>query len=151
ATRAADGRFAEILDLAGADSKKLRDVLARHDGDESRLFSRVRSQLEVPPDETDSRIVVRFCDGLRPERAHREHGANWLSNGLSSDTLPGRRLRVFLEADMAPDAVEELRATFTTQNGARQSLATKGLIRAEPKLYEYISGLQQRFLVMEDA
>src|SRR5262249_22876936 len=48
ATRARDERFADILNAAvGAQSSKLRDILARHGNDEARLAATVRAKLGV--------------------------------------------------------------------------------------------------------
>jgi len=151
ATRAADARFAEILDLAVADSAKLREVLAQHGGDEARLFAHIRARLEVAEDETEARIVARFCSEIERESAQCERVVNWLLNGRRTDILLGRRMTEFLDRDMAPDSIDALRLLFITQGEPRQRLATKDLIRAEPKLHDYLSELQQRFLVMEEA
>jgi ATP-dependent helicase/nuclease subunit A len=154
ATRAADARFAEILDLAVAEADKLRDVLARHDGEEAQLFARLRAKLEIEEDETESSIVARFCDELAAERDQCERVAKWLSNGLRGDKSLARSMSQFLDGGMAPDSIDFLRELFMTQSGQsgpRKNLATKDVIRKDLKLHEYLVDLQRRFVAMEDA
>ena len=54
ATRAADGRFAEILDVAIGYSSKLRGLIAQH-GDEARFFAHLRNTLQIADGETEQR------------------------------------------------------------------------------------------------
>src|SRR5258707_792182 len=78
ATRAADGRFAEILDFAIRDAAKLREMLSRHDGDELRFAAHLRKGLDLAEDEDEAKVLTRFCAELGGERSMCERVARRL-------------------------------------------------------------------------
>src|SRR4051812_12340418 len=84
ATRAADARFAEILDCAIADRGRIRDILARHGG-AARLFAHVRQTLGVAEGETEATVVARFCTELRAESSALKRIVHWLLDGSKRD------------------------------------------------------------------
>src|SRR6185437_2212759 len=151
ATRAADGRFAEILDLAIADSGKLRDILARHGGENARFFSHVRKLLGVAEGEDEASILAEFCTQLGGERKTCERIAQWLLAGSSNDRKLGNQFADFLARDMAPEHIDCLKAVFfTAQNEPRKTSVTKSSAAAEPDLVLYLEALKDRVLAVEE-
>lgn len=84
ATRAADGRFGEILEFAVATRGKLRGIVEKSGG-ELRYFAHLRAALALEPDDDEAGIVARFCGELRAERAEMERIAEWLLSGTTTD------------------------------------------------------------------
>ena len=145
AARVADGRFADIIDSAIGDSGKLRDVLARHDNDEARLFAHMRKSLDVEPGEDEVQVLARFCTELGGERAICERIARWLLEGSATDKKLGSRFAEFLAREMAADHFEHLRSVFfTTDNEPRKTLVTKATAAAEPELVAHLDRLKER-------
>ena len=125
ATRAADGRFAEIVDGAIGNAGRLREVLAAHGNEEGRLFATLRKTLNVGPDDDESNVLERFCAQLRGERDRLKAIAQWLLTGSSTDRRLGGQLSAFL-ANISSENFEPLRKIFLTTGGEpRKSLATK--------------------------
>ena len=149
ATRATDGRFADMLDGAIADCGKLRELLTRHDGETERFFGHLRETLEVTEDEEG--VLRGFCAELNHERNHCEGVVQWLRGGSSNDKKLGERLAAFLAGDMAEVRFENLRAIFfTAQNEPRINLVTKAVAAAEPELLRYLHTLRERVLIVEE-
>src|ERR1700704_3348122 len=123
ASRAADGRFAEILDFAIGDSGKLRDVLSCHDGDELRFAAHLRKTLDLAEDEDEARVLARFCAELGGERIMCERIPRWLLGGSANDKKFGILFATFLDGGMAAEDFATLREVFyTVQNQPRRSI-----------------------------
>jgi ATP-dependent helicase/nuclease subunit A len=151
ATRAADGRFAEILDLAIADSGKLRDILARHGGENARFFAHLRKLLGVAEGENEAAILTAFCTQLGGERKTCERIAQWLLAGSSNDRKLGNQFADFLARGMAPEHIDSLKAVFfTAQNEPRKTSVTKSTAAAQPELALYLEALKDRVLAVEE-
>jgi ATP-dependent helicase/nuclease subunit A len=149
ATRAADSRFAEILDLAIGHAGRLRELVARHGG-ERNFFAHLRRTLDVADDEDETAILTRFCTELGGEKADCEKVANWLLGGSKSDIVYGRALSRFIARQFSADAIEHLSEMLVTLSGPRQRLATTALARAQPVLMTWLQQLQQRYIAMEE-
>ena len=151
ATRAADGRFAEILDFAIGDSGKLRDLLARHDGEAARLFAHLRNLLDVSEGEDEAQVLARFCGELAGERKDCERIAKWLLGGSANDRKLGGPFAEFLAGGMAADRFDLLRAMFfTSQDQPRKRLVTNATAAAEPALVLLLERLKERVLGVEE-
>ncbi len=151
ATRAADGRFAEILDFAIGDSGKLREMLSRHDGDELRFAVHLRRALDLAEGEDEAQVLARFCEELGGERTACERVTRWLLGGSSKDKQSGDLFTAFLSGGMAAEDFEILRAMFfTLQNEPRKSIVTKSTAAAEPELAAYLDRLRDRVLAVEE-
>ncbi|MGY9105612.1 MAG: UvrD-helicase domain-containing protein, partial [Alphaproteobacteria bacterium] len=123
ATRAADGRFAEIVDGAIGNAGRLREVMSAHDNDESRLIAKLRKTLGVGPADDERSVLDSFCIEQTGERAHMEAIADWLLAGSSNDQRLGRQFSAFL-ANISWENFEPLRGIFITAGGEpRKSLA----------------------------
>src|SRR5258706_15544326 len=150
ATRAPDGRFAEILDFAIGDSGKLRDVLSCHDGDELRFAAHLRKTLDLAEDEDEARVLARFCAELGGERTMCERIARWLLDGSANDRKSGVLFAAFLDGGMAAEDFAILREVFyTVQNLPRRSIVTKSTARAQPELAAYLDRLKERVVAVE--
>src|SRR5258705_663966 len=151
ATRAPDGRFAEILDFAIRDSGKLREVLSRHDGKELQFAAHLRKTLELTGDEDEAQILMRFCAELGGERHICERIAKWLLGGSPNDKKSGELFATFLNGGMAAEGFDNLRAMiFTENNEPRKSIVTKGTAAAQPDLASYLERLRERVLAVEE-
>src|ERR1700680_148774 len=87
ATRASDGRCADMLDGAVADRGKLRELLVRHDGEAELFFDHLRNRLGVTEDEEG--VLTAFCAELARERKQSERVLQWLRSGSSNDKKLG--------------------------------------------------------------
>ena len=151
ATRAADGRFAEILDFAVGDSGKLRALLASHDRDPARFFAHVRETLAVSPGEDETQLLTGFCEELGGDRETCERMAEWLLKGSAKEKKLGEQLARFLAGGMTPERFERLRSVFfTTASEPRKSPITKGSAASHPHLAAYFDRLQARMLALEE-
>ncbi|HMI95695.1 MAG TPA: UvrD-helicase domain-containing protein, partial [Micropepsaceae bacterium] len=151
ATRAADGRFAEILDFAMRDSGKLREMLSRHDGEELRFAAHLRKTLDLADDDDEAQILMRFCAELGGERSMCERIAQWLLGGSPNDRKSGDLFAAFLSGGMAAESFDNLRAMFFTEgNEPRKSIVTKATAAAAPELAGYFDRLRERVLAVED-
>jgi ATP-dependent helicase/nuclease subunit A len=150
ATRAADGRFAEILDFAIGDSGKLREMLSRHDGDELRFAAHLRRALDLAEGEDEAQVLARFCAELRGERSMCERIARWLLGGTTNDIKYGDLFAAFLDGGMAAEDFEILREIFfTVENQPRKLIVTKSTARAQPELAVYFARLKERVVAVE--
>jgi len=150
ASRAADGRFAEILDFAIGDSGKLREMLSRHDGDELRFAAHLRRALDLAEDEDEAHVLARFCAELGGERTMCERIARWLLGGSTKDGQSGDLFAAFLEGGMVADDYNNFRAIFfTEQNEPRKLIVTKSTAAAEPELSAYFARLKERVIAVE--
>ena len=151
ATRAPDGRFAEILDFAIRDSQKLRDMLSRHDGDEMRFAAHLQKTLGLAEDEDEAQVLERFCAELGSERLLCERAARWLLRGSANDKKSGDLFAAFLERGMAAEDFDDLRAMFfTVQNEPRKIIVTKSTAAAQPELAAYFDRLKERVVAVEE-
>jgi ATP-dependent helicase/nuclease subunit A len=149
ATRAGDGRFAEMLDLAITGAGRLRCILSLHE-DKAAFFSHLRRVLDAPPGESEHSVLSRFCGEMGQSRPMCERVARWLLGGKSSDTDLGQLLSKAIAWGFDADAFEHLQKLFVTGNGPRKQLYTKGLSKAEPELARFLDDWQQRFLGMDE-
>jgi len=150
ATRAADGRFADILDVAIGDSSKLRACIGCH-GDEAGFFAHLRKTLLIAAGESEASILERFCDDLTQDRAMCERVAGWLASGSTSDRKLGMQVTRFLATELPAGKFDALRAIFFTgQNEPRKSLVTKAAVNAAPQLADYLDTLKERVYAVED-
>ncbi len=150
ATRAADGRFADIVDAAIGDVGRLRQVLAKHDEDQERLFVHLRGALNAPPGLDEEQVTERFCAGLQGERAELTRIAEWLSAGSANDKKVGGAIAGFL-ANMCGENFETLSSAFLTGTGTpRASLATKKTAETNPVLFTALQNLRDRVLMVEE-
>jgi ATP-dependent helicase/nuclease subunit A len=150
ATRAADGRFAEILDLAITHADKLRARIAHHGGI-APLFVHLRATLGVSAEDSEDAIVTKFCAALAGERAMVERVHAWLVGGGKTDRGLAECVEAFLNATGDAEKHKALSELFlTTTNGPRKRLASKPLQMAEPGLVTFLDGFQQRFVAMEE-
>jgi len=150
ATRAADGRFAEIVDGAIGNAGRLREVMSAHDNDESRLIAKLRKTLGVGPADDERSVLDSFCIELTGERAHMEAIAEWLLAGSSNDQRLGRQLGAFL-VNISWENFEPLRSIFITAGGEpRKSLATKKTAEARPELFESLAGMRDRVIAADE-
>jgi ATP-dependent helicase/nuclease subunit A len=151
ATRAADGRFAEILDFAMGDSGKLRDMLSRHDGDELGFAAHLRRILGLTEGEDETQVLARFCAELGGERNMCERIVRWLLGGSVNDRKSGDLFAAFLGGGMAAEDFDVLRAIFfTVQNEPRKVIVTRSRAAAEPELAAYLDRLRERVLAVEE-
>jgi ATP-dependent helicase/nuclease subunit A len=151
ATRAADGRFAEILNFAIGDSGKLRALLAAHDGDETRFFAHLRRTLDVAHGVDESQLLTRFCEELGGERKTCERLAQWLLQGSATEKKLGEQLAAFVAAGFASEHFDRLRSVFFTDaNEARKTLLTKATAASDPTLTAQFEQLQTRVLALEE-
>jgi ATP-dependent helicase/nuclease subunit A len=149
ATRAADGRFAEIVDNAIGNAGRLREVLAQHNNEKERLFAWLRKTLNVQPGDDEGDVLKRFCAELTAERATLQSIAAWLEAGSSSDRLRGGHMSAFL-SDISSDNFEPLRNVFLTLSGEpRKTLATKKTAKAQPELFDQFGQLRERVLAAD--
>src|SRR5262249_13234782 len=147
ATRAADGRFAEILNFAIGDSGKLRALLAAHSGDQAQFFAHVRRVLAVLPAEDEAQLLTRFCEELGGERETCERMAAWLLQGSASEKKLGEQFAAFLAGGMGPERFDRFRSLFFTGgNEARKNPITKATAQSDPQLAAYFDRLQTRVL-----
>ncbi|HEX3485302.1 MAG TPA: double-strand break repair helicase AddA [Micropepsaceae bacterium] len=150
ATRAADGRFAEILNFAVGDGGRLRDLLAQHAGDETQFFAHLRNTLGIAEGEDEAQILARFCAELGGERALCDRIAKWLLGGSRRDIERGKRLALFVD-DLTPDSFEQLRGALLKQDGEPNApIATKACLAAEPDLAIAADDLQRRLVAVEE-
>ncbi len=146
ATRAADGKFADIVDKAVGNAGRLQDVLAKHGNETDRLFARLRKTLNVEPDDDERDVLDRFCAELAAERATLQSIAAWLEAGSSNDRLQAEHLSAFL-SDISPDNFPRLQKVFLTLDGTpRKSLATKKSANSQPELFEQFGQLRDRVI-----
>ncbi|HYK79879.1 MAG TPA: double-strand break repair helicase AddA [Micropepsaceae bacterium] len=151
ATRAADGRFAEILDFAIGDSGRLREMLSRHDGDELRFAAHLQRTLDLAEGEDEAQVLGRFCAELRGERNICERIVPWLLGGSDNDEKSGDRFAAFLDGGMAAEDFAVLREVFfTDQDQPRKSIITKATARAQPELAAYLQRLKERVIAVEE-
>ena len=151
ATRAADVRFAEILNFAVGDSGKLREILAQHNDDEARYFVHLRKSLGIGQDENEIQLIADFCTVLTDERPQCERIAKWLREGSSRDVERGERLSQFLNSGLAVENFDLLRRALLKQDGEPFSpVATKNRQQAAPDLATAAEDLQRRLLAVED-
>ncbi len=149
AVRAADTRFADILDAAIAGGGKLRALLEKH-GDEARFFAHLRKALSVAEGEDENAVLAQFCDKIGAERGDCERVAKWLLGGSVNDRKYGESLTRFVGRGMGAEFLPLLRAIFLTKDGPRKQIATKKLIDAEPQLFATFESLRDRFVAMEE-
>jgi len=150
ATRAADGRFAEIVDGAIGNAGRLREVMATHGNEESRLFAMLRKKLDVGPDDDEKTVLERLCVELSGERDHLESIADWLIGGSSNDRRLGRHLSAFL-TNISWENFDPLRNVFLTTGGQpRKTLATKKIAEAQPELFDKLVGLSDRVIAADE-
>jgi len=150
ATRAADGRFADILDFAIGDSGRLRALLMHHDGDEGRFFAHLRKTLGVAEGEDEAQLLTRFCTELGGERTICGRIVEWLLGGSANDKKLGSQFAAFLASGVAPDNFERLRSVFfTAANEPRKRLTTKATALAEVELDTYFEALRDRVIALE--
>ncbi|HXJ02073.1 MAG TPA: UvrD-helicase domain-containing protein, partial [Micropepsaceae bacterium] len=150
ATRAADGRFAEILNFAIGDGGRLRDLLARH-GSEAHFFAHLRKTLDIAEGEDEAQIIARFCAERGGERDICERVVKWLLGGSSRDIERGKRLAQFVESGLVAESFEQLRRALLKQDGeAFTPIATKSRMQAEPELAAAAEDLQRRLIAVED-
>src|SRR5262245_46697710 len=151
ATRAADGRFAEILNFAIGDSGRLRALLGAHGGDQAQFFAHVRRVLAVSPEEDEAQLIARFCEELGGERETCERMTARLLQGSASEKKFADQLASFFASGMAPERFDRFRKLFfTEQNEPRKSLITKARAASDPDLASYLDRLQARVLAFED-
>jgi len=149
ATRAADGRFAEILNFAIGDGGRLRDLLAHH-GDQTRFFTHLRKTLDVGEGEDEAQILARFCAELAQERELLRLPP-WLMDGSANDRDFGSRLLAFLDDSTSSSGYELLSPAFLTATGTpRKRLVSKKLTDARPDLFAYVESLCARFIAVEE-
>src|SRR5215471_516463 len=148
ATRAADGRFAEMLDLVIAQPDKLR----RRVGDDAAgFFAGMRKRLDVSPGEDEASVLTRFCTELNGERETCVRITRWLLAGSSSDQKSGAALVEFLDCGMNIDKFGVLRSLFYTKdNQPRQSHVTKGSAAGNPSLAAWFDALRERVIATEE-
>lgn len=150
ATRAADGRFAEILDVAVNDSSKLRGLIAYH-GDEARFFAHLRRTLQIADGETEAAVLERFCQELHADRAMCERVSAWLAASSPNDRKTGAQFARFLASELPAAKYEALRGIFfTTQNEPRKALLTKAASASAPALAEFVDRVKERVYAIED-
>src|SRR5205085_426979 len=113
ATRAADGRFAEILEVAIGDSSKLRGCIEGH-GDQVRYFAHLRKVLRIADGESEVVVLERFCHALREDRTTFERVVAWLASGSANDKKVGNQFARFLAAETPTAQFEALRGIFFT-------------------------------------
>ena len=152
ATRTADARFGEIVDLAiGQTRGKLRNVLARHGNDTEQLFAALRRTLNIEPGLDEPDVVAGFCRDVAGERGQCERVARWLLAGAATDKKHGAYITDFLKADFHPDAFEDFRSVFLVEAGTpRKTMATKNTLAADPVLAAYLDVLAARVLAMDE-
>jgi ATP-dependent helicase/nuclease subunit A len=142
ASRAHDGRFGEILDLAIGQADRLGRLTGN---DAQRFFARVRRQLDIGMGEGESSVLAQFCGELARERGECERIARWLSDGNKSDRDAGACFTAFLESGMAPGAFEQLRTVFYTKgNELRVNAVTKTWASKNPALAALLQALGGR-------
>jgi ATP-dependent helicase/nuclease subunit A len=150
ATRAADGRFAEIVDKAIGNAGRLREILAQHGNEKKRFFACLRKTLNVEPGDDEGDVLERFCAELRAERTALQRITTWLEDGSSSDRRQGGYMSAFL-SDISPDNFEQLRRVFLTLNGEpRKTLATKKTAKSQPELFGQFGQLRDRVLAADE-
>jgi ATP-dependent helicase/nuclease subunit A len=149
ATRAGDLRFAEMIEVAILAAGKLKDMVARHGGQDG-FFDHLRSVLGLAEGETELSVVTQFCSQLGGERKTCERIVQWLLAGRSGDQSRGRDLQRFIEGGFGAKVFGELQRFFLTSNGPRVTLATKGLAASEPALHAFLQQWQDRLLAMEE-
>jgi ATP-dependent helicase/nuclease subunit A len=150
ATRAADGRFAEILDVAIGDSSKLRGLIAQH-GDEARFFAHLHKTLQIVDGETEASVLERFCTELQGDRDICHRIVAWLAASSANDRKAGVQFSRFLAAELPAGQFEALRGVFfTSQNEPRKTLVTKAAASSSPQLANYIEKLKERVYTVED-
>jgi ATP-dependent helicase/nuclease subunit A len=150
AVRAADGRFAEILDSAIGDSGKLRALIHRHGG-EAGLFAHLRASLNVAEGEDGDEVLAQFCAELGSERSQLERVAAWLASGSASDRKQSGKLAEFVAAGMAAEQFGNLHTLFfTAANEQRVTLVTKATAAREPQLVVFLEALRDRVVAVEE-
>jgi ATP-dependent helicase/nuclease subunit A len=150
ATRAADGRFAEILNFAVGDSARIRELIVRHRG-KAGFFAHLRRTMGIADGEDELGILTAFCADLAAHRADMLRSVPWLLRGSSDDRKLGARLQAFLDSGMSPGGYEHLsRAFLTTAGGQRKRLVTKRAAEEEPRLFAFVELLCARFQEAED-
>jgi ATP-dependent helicase/nuclease subunit A len=152
ATRAQDGRFADLIDQAiGGRSEGLRAVLAAYEGDTLRLFEALRAKLGVGPGEDGPDVIAAFCGELAGERSRWAELAQWLQTGSIKDREQSARLMNFLGGNCAPAHYEHIQNFFLTGKGElRKTLATKALVEANPAAHAFLEGFRNRLLAIEE-
>ncbi|HEY4265604.1 MAG TPA: double-strand break repair helicase AddA [Micropepsaceae bacterium] len=150
ATRAADGRFAEILNFAVGDSSRIRDLLRDHRG-EAGFFKHLRHTMGIAEGEDELQILTTFCAGLAGHRAELLRATPWLLSGSKSDQDLGSQLQAFLDSGMSPSGYEHLSRAFLTAAGtARQRLVTKRTADERPDLFAFVQSLCDRVQAVEE-
>src|ERR1051326_136336 len=150
ATRAADGRFAEILEIAIGDSNKLRALIASH-GDPERFFAHLRKTLQIAEGENEAIVLERFANELRSDRGTFERVADWLASGSANDKKAARQFAHTLVAESPAAQFESLRGIFfTTQSEPRKAVVTKTAAGNAPHLADYVEKLKSRVYTVED-
>src|SRR5262249_9555396 len=147
--RAADMRFAEILDGAIADSGKLDALVERHGG-EAGVFAHMRATLNVHEDDDEAILLESFCAELRLERPQCESVTAWFASGACSHKSQTENLSAFLTGGMTPEYFRRLRTVFNTvQDEPRSSLAKAKAIKANPALSTYLHDLCDRVAAVD--
>lgn len=150
ATRAADVRFAEIVDAAIGNAARLREILAQHDDDRTKLFTTLRKTLAIEPDIDGADVFEQLCAELRLELPLLQKIAAWLLSGKASDQRAGKNLQSFL-SDMSVENFDALLKVFLKTDGEpRLSLTTKGTAESNPDLLRNLEILRERVLATNE-
>jgi ATP-dependent helicase/nuclease subunit A len=125
ATRAADGRFAEILNFALGDGARLRALLAEHNDEPERFFAHLRKTMGIAPGEDETQIVNRFRNDVLRDQGQFAGIAAWLRSGSSTEREFATRFAAFLDPGADDSGYEQLLKAFLTGEGvARKRLVT---------------------------
>jgi ATP-dependent helicase/nuclease subunit A len=151
ASRASDGRFADMLNAAVAGRTRLHQMLALHGADPDRFLARLRQILGVAEGETDTAVISAICRELAAEKPKWQQVAAWLAAGSANDQKTADRVKRWLRSGVGPESYILLRTIFFTDaHTPRASLVTDRSRENGPKLAAWLDGVQIRFASADD-
>ncbi len=151
ASRANDGRFADILNSAIVGRGKLQTLLSLHGRNPEGFFHHLRKVLDVAEGDTEEAVRFRLCKELAAEKRQFEIAAELLSRGAKSDRQLSERLTGFVKGGMTADHCDQLRsAFFTTEGTPRKTLVTKKTAEANPNAAAWLETVRDRVVDADD-
>lgn len=148
ATRAPDGRFADILDQAIRDRRRLRELIDAHD-DLDGFIDHLRGTLGLARGEDEKTALTHYCAKLTQGREIIRNIVDWLSSGSKTDITHSAYLGKFLDEGGGIDAASHLASLFMTDKGPRLRLATASLQKSAPGNFDALMRWQSEFIAAD--